>query len=106
MAKLPRSASLEDVFAHIETEPVTVVLFVDQTKLCSQYADFPWVRNEAQVVEVDQEILDSFQIGKVPQYRFFLRGNEVASLVGTADFEQYSSLKRKVFGNAQNFPRG
>jgi len=82
---------------------MTVVLFVDQTKQCGQYADFPWVRDEAQVVEVDQEILDSFQVGKVPQFRFFLRGNEVASLIGTASYDEYSALRLKVFGNTQNF---
>jgi thiol-disulfide isomerase/thioredoxin len=99
--QLSRSASLAEVFNYLEEKPVAVVLFIDQTKFNQDYANFPWVKNEAAVVEIDQEILDSLQIGKVPQFRFYIRGNEVLSLIGTVPFEEFSEAKQKVFGNVK-----
>ena len=95
---LSRSASLEEVLSYLETSPKAVVLFIDQTKGCTDYAGFPWVQTESQVVGVDQEILEHFQIGKVPQFRFYIRGNEVAHLIGTAPSEEFVALRERVFG--------
>jgi hypothetical protein len=95
---LKRSASLEEVLAHLEKTPKEVVLFIDQTKGCKDYAAFPWVQAASEVVEVDQEILDHFQIGKVPQFRFYIRGNEVAHLIGTASNSEFMTLRNKMLG--------
>ncbi len=100
--KLPRSASVTEVFAYVEQNAIAVVLFVDQTKFNQDYANFPWVGSEAEIVDVDQEILESFQIGKVPQFRFYVRGNEVASLIGTASFEDFQEIKSKTIGNVKS----
>jgi hypothetical protein len=99
---LDRDASITEVFSHIETNPLAVILFVDQTKFNQDYSNFQWVRSEAQTVEVDQEILESLQIGKVPQFRFYLEGNEVANLIGTVSFEEFSEIKNQVFGNVKS----
>lgn len=99
---LTRSASLEEVLAYLEKSQKAVVLFIDQTKGCTDYAKFPWVPIESEIVEVDQEILDHFQIGKVPQFRFYIRGNEVAHLVGTATNTEFTALRDKMFGTLRS----
>lgn len=96
--KLPRNATATEVLSYIESKPVSILLFVDQTKFNIDYANFPWVRSEAAIVDVDSEILDTLQVGKVPQFRFFVNGTEVASLVGTISFEEFSDVKTKVLG--------
>jgi len=92
------------LLALLETQTLAVVLFIDQDKFCRQYADHEWVKAEAQVIEVDQEIIDHFQIGKVPQWRFFVKGSECfdACLVGTAAREEFQEHKNKIFGNLRS----
>lgn len=97
--ELPRDATVTEVMTYIESKPFTVLLFVDQTKFNSDYASFQWVRNEAAIVDVDQEILDTLQIGKVPQFRFFVEGAEVASLIGTVSYDEFAEVKNQVVGN-------
>jgi hypothetical protein len=101
---LTRESGLDEVFAHVEHVPVTVVLYIDQSKICETFTKSAWVLNEhkvpIQVVEVDQEIVQTMQIGKVPQFRFYRDGNEVGSLVGTVEYGDYSELRERVFGNA------
>jgi hypothetical protein len=99
--ELPRNASITEVFAYLENQPVVILLFVDQTKFNQDYSNFPWVRSEAKVIDIDQEILDSLQIGKVPQFRFYLRGNEVLTLIGTVSHEEFQEAKQKVIGNVK-----
>jgi thiol-disulfide isomerase/thioredoxin len=100
---LSRNATAAEVLKYIETKPVAILLFVDQTKFNVDYSNFPWVKSEAVIVDIDSEILDTLQIGKVPQFRFFVRGNEVASLVGTVSYEEYSELKTKVLGKTRSY---
>lgn len=103
MAKLSRTAHLDEVLAFLDASPYSVVLFIDQQKYCQQYAEYPWVAEEAEVIEVDTEIVDHFQIGKVPQWRFYVRGSEVHHLIGTAPREEFVDNKTKVFGNLRSF---
>ena len=103
--ELPRDATVTEVLAYIESKPIAVLLFVDQTKFNVDYASFPWVRTEAAIVDVDQEILDTLQIGKVPQFRFFVEGTEITSLIGTVSFEEFSEVKTKVLGNVRPIRR-
>lgn len=100
LKQLKLDATLEEVFAHVETVPQSCILFVDQSVLCSQYSQTPWVGDHTQVVQVDEEIVDNFQIGKVPQFRFYVQGSEVASLVGTASYEEFIEIKERIFGNS------
>ena len=83
----------------LEAKQLLTILFVDQTDFCTLYHRQPWVEEEAVVIEVDQEILDHFQIGKVPQFRFYVRGSEVSHLVGTVPREDIVKLKKQVFGD-------
>ena len=92
--------SIEGVFSSIN-KGMCVLLFVDESKFCQQYCQFPWVSEEAEIVAVDQEILEVFQIGKVPQWRFFLEGNEIANLVGTVSREQLMEMKQKLYENVR-----
>ena len=94
--------SIEGVFEAINDNGVCTILFIDQTKLCQQYVSSSWILEEAEIVTVDQEILDIFQIGKVPQYRFFLQGSEVANLIGTVPRDQLLEMKQKIFGNIRS----
>lgn len=97
--KLSRDSSLDDIFMHLETRQVTTLLFVDQTDYCSAYSQQPWIELEAEVIEVDQEIVDHFQIGKVPQFRFYVRGSEVADLSGTVARDEIIDIKKRMFGD-------
>jgi hypothetical protein len=99
LEKLERSASTVEVFAYLETHPLVVMLFVDQSSLSKQYVSMPWVQANSNIVEIDQDILDTFQIGKVPQYRFYMKGQEVASIIGTASQEEFEEIHNKVFSN-------
>lgn len=99
MKTLARDAHIEEIFEFIESNPVSTILFVDQMKFCNEFSNFPWVKAESAVVEIDQEILDYFQIGKVPQFRFYVQGSEVTSIVGTCSYEEFQDVKRKVMGN-------
>jgi hypothetical protein len=96
--KLLRESGLDDIFGFLDSTPIVTILFIDQTDFCRHYAQSSWVQDEANVVEVDQEIVEHFQIGKVPQFRFYLNGSEVASLVGTVPREDIVKMKREVFG--------
>lgn len=103
---LDRECSVEEVFARIQLEPQLTILFIDQTQFCRDYAGLPWIRrNQIDVVEIDPEILDAFQIGKVPQFRFFLNGNETGCLVGTADFEAFERSRTDSFGNIKSIKK-
>lgn len=104
MRLLP-DCNLNDVSNFLELNEIAVLLFIDQQKFCKQYAEYPWVKEEGQVVEIDQEIVDHFQIGKVPQWRFYIKGSEVYHLVGTADREEFMEHRQKVFGNLRTFPK-
>lgn len=97
--ELNRGSSLDDIFICLEAKQIMTLLFVDQTDFCRLYSEQAWVQDEANVVEVDQEILDHFQIGKVPQYRFYVRGSEVQHLVGTVAREDILKIKKQVFGD-------
>jgi hypothetical protein len=101
LEKLERSASTVEVFAYLESHPLVVVLFIDQSNLSKQYVSMPWVQAASNIVEVDQDILDTFQIGKVPQYRFYMKGQEVASIIGTASQEEFQEIHNKVFSNVE-----
>jgi hypothetical protein len=94
-------ASVLDVFGLLETRPVLTILFVDDSDLCKNYLSLPWVKEEAEILMVDEGIVDTFQVGKVPQYRFFLAGNEIANLVGTCHREMVLDMKQKVFSNVR-----
>lgn len=97
--KLSKDSSLDDIFLHLETRKVTTLLFVDQTDYCVAYSQQPWLDGEAEVIEVDQEIVDHFQIGKVPQFRFYVNGSEVADLTGTVSRDEIMGIKKKMFGD-------
>lgn len=99
MKELKRDAHIAEVFDYIESNPVAILLFVDQMKFCTEFSNFPWVRSESTVVEIDQEILDYFQIGVVPQFRFYVQGSEVASIRGTCSYEEFQGVKSRVMGN-------
>lgn len=104
---LLENASAIDVLALLETRPKLTVLFVDDSELCKKYLSMPWVSEEAEIARVDEDIADIFQVGKVPQYRFFLEGNEVSNLVGTCNRDTVLEFKQKIFGNVLTFkPRG
>lgn len=96
---LTRESNLDDVFMHLETRQTTTILFVDKTDFCSTYSGQSWVEHEAQIVEVDQDIVDHFQIGKVPQYRLYVRGSEVECLIGTIPREDLIEAKKRNFGD-------
>lgn len=96
---LNRDSSLDDIFYCLENKQIITLLFVDQTEFCTNYSQQQWVKDEADIVEVDQEILDFFQIGKVPQFRFYVRGAEAAHLVGTQSREEILKIKKQVFGD-------
>ena len=100
--KLDTSASVEEVFAYLDKKPVVVLCFVDQSTFITRYlSSMQWLTTEVDLVEVDQEMLELFQIGKVPQFRFYLQGNEIASLIGTATREEFLEVKNKVLGNIE-----
>lgn len=101
--RLSRDSDLEEVLAFLDARPMATILFVDGQKYCQQYADYPWVAEEAEVVDVDQEIVDHFQIGKVPQWRFYMKGTEVHHLIGSASRDEFIENKQKVFGNLRSF---
>jgi len=100
--KLNKEASMEEVFAHIERNALTTILFVDQSLFCNQYTALNWVPEEADIVEVDQEILESFQIGKVPQFRFYFQGSEVGHQIGTLTREQVQDFKKEIFKDVRS----
>lgn len=95
--ELMRNSDLDDLFARIETKLDLVVLYVDQTPFCLQYASQGWVAEEASVVEIDQEIMDGMQIGKVPQFRFYRNGTETKQIIGTVGREEFLQIKRETF---------
>ena len=97
--ELNRDSSLDDIFMSLESKQMMTVLFVDQTDFCNSYSQQQWVKDEAEIVEVDQEILDYFQIGKVPQFRFYVRGSEASNLIGTVSREEILKVKKQVFGD-------
>jgi hypothetical protein len=101
LEKLERSASTVEIFAFLEANPLVTLLFVDQSGLSKQYISMPWVQAATNIVEIDQDILDTFQIGKVPQYRFYMKGQEVANLIGTASLDEFKEIRNKVFGNVE-----
>lgn len=103
MMRLTPDSDLTEVLAFLEKQEVSVLLFIDQQKGCKQYAEYPWVQDVAEVVEVDQEIVDHFQIGKVPQWRFYLKGTEVHHMVGTVARDELMEHRQKVFGNLRPF---
>lgn len=103
MLKLSRDANLDEVLSFLGAKQIAIILFIDQQKFCTQYAEYPWVQEEGQIVEVDQEIVDHFQIGKVPQWRFYIKGGEVHHLIGTASREEFLENKNKVLGNLRSF---
>ena len=104
---LLENASAGDLFSLMETRPLLTVLFVDDSDLCKKYLSMPWVAEEAEVLMVDEGIADIFQVGKVPQYRFFLEGSEISNLVGTCNRETILEFKQKIFGNVRTLkPRG
>ncbi|MBL7714436.1 MAG: hypothetical protein JNL01_03145 [Bdellovibrionales bacterium] len=83
---LSRAAGLEEIFAHIESKPSTVILFVDRDRFCADYIQSAsWIASKVQIVDADAEIVDSFQIDQVPCFQFFFNGHCVGVLVGTAD---------------------
>jgi hypothetical protein len=100
--RLSRDADLEEVLAFLDTNPFATLLFIDGQKFCTQYAEYPWVVEEAEVIEVDQEIVEHFQIGKVPQWRFYVKGSEVHHLIGSAPREEFLENKNRVFGNLRS----
>jgi hypothetical protein len=102
MDRLSRDAGLDEILAHLDLNPFTTLLFIDGQKFCQQYAEYPWVVEEAEIVEVDQEIVEHFQIGKVPQWRFFIKGSEVHHVIGTGSREEFLENKQKVFGNLRS----
>jgi hypothetical protein len=87
--RLSRDSDLEEILACLDIKPLSVILFVDGQKFCQQYSEFPWIAGEAEVIEVDQEIVDHFQIDKVPQWRFYVKGSEVHHLIGSADEQEF-----------------
>lgn len=98
--KLRRESNILEVFQYIENveeNPTSVILFVDQSALCESYTKQAWLQQEnVQVVEVDQEIIDTLQIGKVPQFRFYVAGTEVHDLIGTASYETFLTRKKEL----------
>ena len=100
-------ASTGDVFELMETRPLLTVLFVDESELCNKYISLPWVAEEAEVFTLDESMAEIFQVGKVPQYRFYLEGSEISNIVGTCNRETILEYKQKVFGNVRTLkPRG
>ncbi len=97
--RIRRDADLEELFGLLETRKMVTFLFVDQTDFCQKYAAQAWVADEANIIDIDTEILEHFQIGKVPQYRFFQNGSEVAALVGTVPREDVFKIKKEHFGD-------
>lgn len=102
MARLTRDADLDEILCHLDANPFATLLFIDGQKFCQQYAEYPWVVEEAEVIEVDAEIVEHFQIGKVPQWRFYVKGSEVHHLIGSAIREEFLENKSKVFGNIRS----
>lgn len=102
MNRLPRKAILEEVLSFLADRKdfITTLLFVDQTKVCEQYTSQAWVPTETHIVEVDSEIIDHFQIGKIPQFRFYKGGSELPfPLVGTISREAFVEQKNMILGN-------
>lgn len=98
--------SVERLFNLIETSPFHIILFVDDQDFCQKYAEFPWIQKEdVTVAPVTDDILGTFQIGKVPQFRFYLEGVEVTTLDGTHSYETFIERKHEVFGNVTRLQR-
>ena len=102
---LNRESSVDDVFKYIEDPqvggPLKVVLFVDQGDLCTQYTNVSqrWLSMEnIPVVEVCGHIQETFQIGKVPQMRFWFAGSEIYDEVGKITYQEYLEIKRDLLG--------
>ena len=91
--------SLDDILSFLESKPYAALLFVDQQKFCKQYCEYPWVTEEGRVIEITPEIIDHFQIGKVPQWRFYLNGSEAHFQVGSISRDEFMESKSKLFGN-------
>ena len=96
--KLQRESNLMEVFEYIEKVPTCVILFVDQSALCTQFTTQGWIQQEGiEVVDVDAEMVDVLQIGKVPQFRFYVEGTEVHDLIGTSTHEHFKTRKSQLF---------
>lgn len=98
--KLNRGSNIDDIFKFIAEEEnhTCVILFVDQSPLCESYSKQSWLLQEGvQIVEVDQNIVDVLQIGKVPQFRFYVGATEVHDLIGTADYDIFLKRKAQLF---------
>jgi hypothetical protein len=87
----------------LDSTDVCALLFIDQQPFCKQYAEHWWVKEAGHVIEVDTEIVEHFQLGKVPQWRFYLKANEVHHAVGTLTREEFMEQRNKIFGNLISF---
>lgn len=102
--KLHRESSLEDIFLYLTKveEPTSIILYVDKSPLCNQYTlnNSKWMENEeVRIVEVSQDIVETLQIGKVPQFRFYINGTEVHELIGTVSQADFLERKNNLFSS-------
>jgi hypothetical protein len=97
-------ASICDVYSLAETNPILTILFVDDSDLCRNFISQPWVLQEAEVLFIDEAIVDVCDVKTVPQFRFFLEGDEVSKLTGTCSYETLMAQKKSLFGKIRVLP--
>ena len=97
---LNSAASVIEIFAHLESVPRAVILFVDESQFCRSYTEVPWIKaHGVSVVDLDRDILDAFEIEKVPTYQFYILGQLVGNLIGTASESEFIEIKNELFQN-------
>ena len=94
---LSREASFIEVFAYIESVPRGVLVFIDRTECSKNYLENqPWIAGRAQIVEVDQEMVEIFEVEKIPQFIFYLRGDELGRITGAIDIFSFNAFEQEL----------
>jgi hypothetical protein len=105
MPMLENISAVDLLDSMMENTTQRTILFVDESELCTKYLSMSWVLEEAEVVVCDEAIANIFQVGKVPQYRFYLEGSEISNIIGGCNKETLLEHKKNVFGNLLMFKR-
>jgi hypothetical protein len=95
------NANAGHVFLLRMTKPTLTILFVDETEFCQDYISNAWVQDEAEILFVDDSIIKIFKIERVPEYRFYVDGVEVSSLLGAHTREDVLAEKQEHFKSSR-----
>lgn len=96
---LDQDASLIEIFAHVETNLMATILFVDDSEFCREYVEAsPWLKDaEVAVVSIDQDIQGYFELNLVPRFDFFINGTPLGIIIGTASQTEFLEIQSHFF---------